>query len=60
VALPQDKGIVLKDILLPESYTEYDKSYALTASYNGDVLRNSVDRCQRTMARNKPIRVGKF
>lgn len=60
VTQPEDKKIYLKDILLPETYTEYDKSYALTASYNGAVLWNSVDKCQRTMVWNKPIRVGKF
>lgn len=57
---PEDKGIVLKDILLPDTYTEYDKSYALTASYNWAVLWNSIDRCQRTMVWNKPVRVWKF
>ena len=60
VKLPQDKGISLKDILLPETYTEFDKSYPLTASYNGAVLWNSVNKNQRTMVWTKPIKVGHF
>lgn len=60
VELPTDRGIKLKDILLPDTYTEYDKSYPLTASYNGAVLWNSVDKNQRTMVWNKPIKVGQF
>ncbi len=60
VTLPEDKGIMLKDILLPESYTEYDKAFSLTASHNGDVLWNSIERSQRTMVWNKPIKVGHF
>lgn len=57
---PKDRGIVLKDILLPKTYTEFDKSFALTASYNGAVLWNSVDKSQRTMVWTKPIKVGHF
>lgn len=57
---PEDKNIFLKDILLPETYTEFDKAYALTASYNGAVLWNSIERSQRTMVWTKPIRVGQF
>ena len=60
VQQPADKGIMLKDILLPETYTEFDKSYPLTASYNGAVLWNSTDRRQRTMVWNKPIKVSQF
>lgn len=60
IELPTDKGIKLKDILLPDTYTEYDKSYPLTASYNGAVLWNSIDKNQRTMVWNKPIKVGHF
>lgn len=60
ITQPDDKKVMLKDILLPETYTEYDKSYALTASYNGAVLWNSITKCQRTMVWNKPIRVGAF
>jgi len=54
---PIDRGIKLSDILLDDTYTEYIKSYPLTASYNGVVLWNSISKCQRTMVWNKPIRV---
>lgn len=57
---PEDKGILLKDVLLPETYTEFDKSFALTKSYNGAVLWNSIERPQRTMVWTKPIKVGQF
>lgn len=57
---PDDKGILLKDVLLPETYTEFDKSFPLTASYNGAVLWNSINKNQRTMVLTKPIKVGHF
>lgn len=60
VTLPEDRGIMLKNILLPETYTEFDKSYPLTASYNGAVLWNSIAKNQRTMVWTKPIQVAKF
>lgn len=45
---PKDKGILLKDIL--ESGVNYcDKAYAITASYNGAIIENSLSRKQRTM-----------
>lgn len=52
---PKDKGILLKDIVhentIPEisPCTPDNKSYALTASYNGAVAWNSYERKQRTM-----------
>lgn len=60
VQQPADKKIFLKDVLLPETFTEYDKSYALTASYNGAVLWDSIEKHRKTMVWNKPIRVGIF
>jgi DNA (cytosine-5)-methyltransferase 3A len=54
--LPEDKGILLKDILQPN--TEVDermiskgKAFTLTASYNGAVVENSIKRKQRTMVK---------
>jgi DNA (cytosine-5)-methyltransferase 3A len=54
--LPKDKGILLKDILQPN--TEVDermvskgKAFTLTASYNGAVVENSIKRKQRTMVK---------
>lgn len=60
VKLPEDKGIFLKDILLPETYREFDKLYPLTASGNAAVLWHSVNQNQRTKVMTKPIRVGYF
>jgi DNA (cytosine-5)-methyltransferase 3A len=50
--LPADRGIVLKDILQPDA--EVDErmiTKALTASYNGAVAKNSIERKQRTMVK---------
>ena len=58
VTIPEDKGIILKDILEPNAYTEHDKSYCITARYNGAEVFNSYKKKQRTMVWNKPIRVG--
>ena len=45
---PQDKGILLKDIL--ESGLPYqEKAHALTASYDGAVFWNSIEKKQRSM-----------
>ena len=45
---PQNKGILLKDIL--ESGLPYqEKAHSLTASYNGAVFWNSLDKKQRSM-----------
>lgn len=51
--MPQDRGILLKDIIeggaVDCRMTTKDKAYALTASYNGAVAWNSIERKQRTM-----------
>ena len=48
VEQPQDKGILLKDVL--ESGLPYlEKSQSLTASYDGAVFWNSIQKKQRTM-----------
>ena len=53
---PEDKGIVLRDILeddvdnnLEKMMTKAGKAYTLTASYNGAVAWNSIAKRQRTM-----------
>ena len=47
---PEDRGILLKDILDSGSdFTTNDKSWTLTASYNGAVPWNTIERCQRNM-----------
>ena len=46
-SFPEDKGILLKDVL--ESGVAWqDKSYCMTASYDGAVLYNTLERKQRT------------
>lgn len=48
VTLPEDKRIFLKDII--ESGIPWqDKSYCMTATYDGAVFRNTLERKQRTM-----------
>ena len=48
VEQPKDRGILLRDVLESgEGWTE--KSYAMTASYDGAVAWNTLERKQRTM-----------
>lgn len=48
VEQPKDRGVLLKDILESgQGWT--DKSYAMTASYDGAVAWNTLERHQRTM-----------
>ena len=50
VKQPVDRGILLKDILDSGcDLTSKDKSYTLTASYNGAVPWNTIERNQRSM-----------
>ena len=62
VTQPADKGILLRDVL--ESGVPWqEKSYCMTASYNGAVIRNTLERSQRTMIAEpvtKPIRIGEY
>lgn len=61
VSIPEERHIVLKDIL-EHGISWRDKSYCLTASYNGAELLNTLERKQRTMIAepimDKPIRLG--
>ena len=58
VCQPKDKGILLKDIL--ESGVAWqDKSYCMTASYDGAVFGNTMQRSQRSMIA-EPIRIGQY
>lgn len=55
---PKDKGILLKDILeTGEDLTSNEKGYTLTASYNGAVAWNTIERKQKNMVA-EPVRVG--
>lgn len=58
VPQPTDRGILLRDVL--ESgcdLSQNDKSYCLTARYQGAVPWNTLERSQRTMV-IEPIKVG--
>lgn len=48
VTQSEDKEILLKDIL-ESGVTWQDKSYCMTASYDGAIFRNTIERKQRTM-----------
>lgn len=51
VGQPKDRGILLKDVLISGyDLTSNEKSYALTASYNGAIPSNTIERKQRNMA----------
>lgn len=51
VQQPEDRGIILKDILeRGDDLTTNDKAWTLTASYNGAVAWNTIERSQRNMA----------
>lgn len=54
---PQDKGVLLKDILNSgEDLTAKDKAYTVTASYDGACAWNTIERSQRTMVA-EPVNV---
>lgn len=56
VEQPKDKGILLKDILdSGMDLTTNSKSYTLTASYNGAVPWNTIERSQKNMVA-EPVR----
>lgn len=58
VEQPEDRGILLKDILENgQNLTSNEKSYCLTASYDGAVAWNTIERSQRTMVA-EPVGVG--
>ena len=48
ITQPKDKGILLNDIL-DNAVSWTDKSYCMTSTYNGAILRNTLERNQRTM-----------
>ncbi|MDE6835175.1 MAG: DNA cytosine methyltransferase [Ruminococcus sp.] len=58
VTQPDDKNIMLKDIL-ESGISWQDKSYCMTASYDGAVIKNTLERKQRTMIA-VPIRIGEY
>lgn len=60
---PINKNILLKDIL-QSGMPWQNKSYCMTASYNGAILYNTLERSQRTMiaepVADKTIRIGHY
>lgn len=55
---PEDRGILLRDILESGGdLTGNDKGYTLTASYDGAVEWNTIERHQRNMVA-EPVRIG--
>lgn len=56
VEQPEDRGILLKDILETNAIPYQQKADVLTASYDGAVIWNSLERHQRTMVA-EPINV---
>lgn len=48
VTQPEDRGIFLKDIV-EIGIPWQGKSYCLTANYGSETLKNTLERCQRTM-----------
>lgn len=62
VRQPKDRGILLKDVLISGcDLTGNEKSYALTASYNGAIPSNTIERKQRNMVIEpiNPLKNGK-
>lgn len=58
VSQPEDKGIMLADIL-EDGLPWQDKSYCMTARYQGAIFYNTLERKQRTMIA-VPVRVGQY
>ena len=64
VCQPNDKGILLKDIL-ESGVALQDKSYCMTAGYNGAIFWNTLQRNQRSMIAElvgvaQPTRIGQY
>lgn len=49
VEQPEDRGILLRDVLDGVDLTNCDKSYCLTSSYDGACAWNTIERHQRSM-----------
>ena len=49
VQQPEDRGILLRDILDGADLTNCDKAYCLTSSYDGACAWNTIERHQRSM-----------
>ena len=58
ICRPENEAILLKDIL-ESGISWQDKSYCMTASYDGAVFWNTMQRSQRSMIA-EPIRIGQY
>lgn len=58
ICQPENEAILLKDIL-ESGISWQDKSYCMTASYDGAVFWNTMQRSQRSMIA-EPIRIGQY
>ena len=56
VQQPEDRGILLRDVLDGADLTNCDKSYCLTSSYDGACAWNTIERHQRNMVA-EPVNV---
>lgn len=59
ISQPEDKGILLKDIL-ESGDTEKLKSYCITATYSRACPKDYFEHGQRQLVFKKPVRVGHF
>ena len=62
ITQPLDRGILLKDILI-SGLPMTEKAYAMTATYSGAEIKNTLERKQRSMIFEpvgKPIKVGEI
>ena len=58
ICQPENEAILLKDIL-ESGISWQDKSYCMTANYDGAVFGNTMQRSQRSMIA-EPIRIGQY
>lgn len=47
ITIPEDKHIILQDILLENTYTDIDKSYCIDANYHKGIPDDYIDRARR-------------
>lgn len=55
VEQPEDRGILLRDVIDGDGLTNCDKAYCLTSSYDGACALNTIERHQRSMVA-EPVR----
>ena len=58
ICQPENEAILLKDIL-ESGISWQDKSYCMTAAYNGAIFWNTLQKSQRSMIA-EPVRIGQY